>query len=205
MVQDKIFSQSWYTKGFVLMRRELSQNGRPSAWLGLLCVFLALHCQSLINQTGGWLGQMGRAWVPHGKDAESPIINATHRDSVGTSQIVAWKDGRIEFELFGFGTAEATQNLLNNCTTAMAQIDPHIKCTVLVDMRNGIGCSPLAIPCIIRFVRKKSYRLQHVAVIGPRPLMSIVRMICKRTKLAGVAFFSDRVDAQKWCAEELQT
>lgn len=152
----------------------------------------------LLLQSGRYNGGHP-ALVP--KASVAPIMNSTHSDAVGNSQIVVWKDGRIEFELFGFGTAETTENLLKDCSTAMAQIDSSIKCSVLVDMRNGIGCSPLAVPCIVRFVRKKSYRLKHVAVLGPRPLMAIARAICKTTKLGGVAFFSDRTEAEQWCAE----
>eukprot|EP00438_Fugacium_kawagutii_P007979 Skav221224 [mRNA] locus=scaffold2467:272415:272987:- [translate_table: standard] len=184
--------------------RTAFQHGYRRAWLsgfaGVVILLQFLHFVNLHDRA--WEEDtLGEALVLHRRDPASPIVNATHQDSVGNSQIVAWKDGRIEFELFGFGTAETTQNLLNDCGKAMDQIDSSIKCSVLVDMRNGIGCSPLAIPCIVRFVRKKSYRLQHVAVLGPRPLMAIARTICKRSKLTGVAFFADRDDAEKWCVE----
>jgi len=186
------------------MRTTWLHCGQRRAWLRFACLVICFQFLRLVTLHRGHFENAGQTLVPHakahGKEA-SLIMNATHQDAVGNSQIVAWKDGRIEFELFGFGTAETTENLLNDCSNAMARIDSSIKCTVLVDMRNGIGCSPLAVPCIVRFVRRKSYRLQHVAVLGPRPLMAIARMICKRTKLAGVAFFADRVDAEKWCQE----
>ena len=148
----------------------------------------------------GVLALLAQPWGPRSSGpALVPLLNRTRADRVGSARLVAYDDGRLQFEVFGFGTLEATERLLADCEEALQSLE---RCSVLVDMRHGVGCSPLAVPSIVAFVRRHRQQLQHVAVLGPRPLMALARAICRATQLSGVGFFSDRKEAEDWCALE---
>ena len=125
------------------------------------------------------------------------LLNRTRADGVGSARLVA-SVGRLDFEVFGFGSLEATEGLLEDCEEALKKMKG---CSVLVDLRQGVGCSPRAVPKIIRFVKRHQRQLEHVAVVGPRPLMALARAICRATKLQSVAFFSEKQEAEEWCEE----
>mmetsp|Transcript_39444 Transcript_39444/g.73543 ORF Transcript_39444/g.73543 Transcript_39444/m.73543 type:complete len:189 (-) Transcript_39444:59-625(-) len=136
------------------------------------------------------------AW---GTSSEEILLNSTYSNALGTCQVVVWRDGRMEFELYGFGTVDTTGKMLRDCTAAMAKLDDSVACTALVDMRCGVGCSPLAVPVISRFMQEQGPRIEHSAVLGPRPLMALAQTIANTVRQKGVAFFIDRGDAERWC------
>ena len=64
----------------------------------------------------------------------------------------------------------------------------------------GLGCSPLAVPSIIGVLQQNGGRIQRTAVLGPRPLMALAQMISRLARYGGVAFFTARAEADRWCA-----
>jgi len=114
-----------------------------------------------------------------------------------------WNDGRMEMELHGLGTSDNTRKMLEDCSRAIEEFDESIPCTALIDMRRGVGCSPLAVPTIVSFLQKDGPRVQHTAVLGPRPLMALAQMISRLARQSGVAFFFDRAEAETWCSEPM--
>ncbi|CAE6951195.1 unnamed protein product [Symbiodinium natans] len=138
-------------------------------------------------------------WRPSAAGDSTVILNSTYTNALGSCQVIVWRDGRIEFELYGFGTRDTTGKMLQDCRSAMAELDDSTPCTALVDMRMGVGCSPLAVPVISRFMRDVGSRIQHSAILGPRPLMALAQMIATQVHQEGVAFFIHRHDAESWC------
>mmetsp|Transcript_24146 Transcript_24146/g.68377 ORF Transcript_24146/g.68377 Transcript_24146/m.68377 type:complete len:81 (+) Transcript_24146:3-245(+) len=65
-------------------------------------------------------------------------------------------------------------------------------------MRRGIGCSPLAVPAMLRFLRENGSNIACTAVLGPVPLIALARLIAKAAKQKGVEFFSEIEEAQAW-------
>ena len=55
-------------------------------------------------------------------------------------------------------------------------------------------------PSIIGFLQQNGGRIQRTAVLGPRPLMALAQMISRLARYGGVAFFTDRAEADRWCA-----
>ncbi|CAE7198375.1 unnamed protein product [Symbiodinium sp. CCMP2592] len=135
---------------------------------------------------------------------ERPKVNSTYKDNLGRCELLVWQDGRLEFELNGLGTSDNTRKMLEDCSTAIKEFGDSVQCTALIDMRRGIGCSPLAVPGIVNFLQKDGGRILHTAVLGPRPLMALAQMISRLAKQSGVAFFFDRQEAERWCAEPVQ-
>lgn len=130
------------------------------------------------------------------------VTNSTYKDNLGSCQVLVEHDGHIEMTLFGFGTSDSTRKLLDDCAQAMGQFEEGRRFTAVVDMTRGIGCSPLAVPTIVSFLQHHGSNISRTAVLGPRPLMALAQMISKVARQAGVAFFTDRSEANRWCAEE---
>jgi len=135
---------------------------------------------------------------------ERPRVNSTYKDNLGRCELLVWQDGRLQFELNGLGTSDNTRKMLEDCSAAIKEFGDSVQCTALIDMRRGIGCSPLAVPSIVNFLQKDGGRILHTAVLGPRPLMALAQMISRLAKQSGVAFFFDRQEAERWCAEPVQ-
>eukprot|EP00439_Symbiodinium_sp_Y106_P074025 s986_g14.t1 len=129
---------------------------------------------------------------------ERPRVNSTYKDNLGRCELLVWQDGRLQFELNGLGTSDNTRKMLEDCSAAIKEFGDSVQCTALIDMRRGIGCSPLAVPSIVNFLQKDGGRILHTAVLGPRPLMALAQMISRLAKQSGVAFFFDRQEAERW-------
>ncbi|CAE7790874.1 unnamed protein product [Symbiodinium sp. CCMP2592] len=167
----------------------------PLLWrLAVLAVLFMLLETAL--GTVSWASPI---WRGSGASDSAVLLNSTYSNALGSCQVVVWPDGRMEFELHGFGTADTTGKMLRDCRAAMKRIDGSVNCTALVDMRMGLGCSPLAVPVISRFMRDEGPRIQYSAVLGPRPLMALAQTIATAVHQTGVAFFIHRHDAEKWC------
>ncbi|CAE7520017.1 unnamed protein product, partial [Symbiodinium pilosum] len=132
---------------------------------------------------------------------ERPKVNNTYKDNLGKCELLVWQDGRLEIELHGLGTSDNTRKLLEECSRSITEFGDSVRCTALIDMRRGVGCSPLAVPTIVSFLQKDGGRILHTAVLGPRPLMALAQMISRLARQNGVAFFFDRQEAESWCAE----
>ncbi|CAE8630674.1 unnamed protein product, partial [Polarella glacialis] len=92
---------------------------------------------------------------------EDPIlVNSTNRDSVGSCQVVMQRNGRIEFELRGFGTTSSTCQMLEDLSVGMAALPvDEVNCTAFIDMTRGVGCSPMAVPAINKFLQRDGQRI----------------------------------------------
>ncbi|CAE7695658.1 unnamed protein product [Symbiodinium sp. CCMP2456] len=99
-----------------------------------------------------------------------------YKDNLGRCELLVWQDGRLEFELNGLGTSDNTRKMLEDCSTAITEFGDSVQCTALIDMRRGMGCSPLAVPGIVNFLQKA----------------------CTAFDKSGVAFFFDRQEAERW-------
>ena len=53
--------------------------------------------------------------------------------------------------------------------TAMKEFGDPVQCTALIDMRRGIGCSPLAVPSIVNFLQKACIKV-HMPQLPCKPL-----------------------------------
>ncbi|CAL1164359.1 unnamed protein product [Cladocopium goreaui] len=131
----------------------------------------------------------------------APLTNHTYKDGLGSCQVLVEGNGTIEIQVRGFGTSDSTKKLLEDCANAMGKLDDRQRCTAVVDLTKGVGCSPLAVPTIISFLQHNGGRITRTAVLGPRPLMALAQMISKLARQSGVAFFVDRAEADRWCAE----
>lgn len=131
----------------------------------------------------------------------APLTNHTYKDGLGSCQVLVQGSGTIEIQVRGFGTSDSTKKLLEDCANAMGQLDDRQRCTAVVDLTKGVGCSPLAVPTIISFLQHNGGRITRTAVLGPRPLMALAQMISKLARQSGVAFFVERAEADRWCAE----
>jgi len=129
------------------------------------------------------------------------LVNVTHADRLGSCSVVLWSDGRIVFELCGFGTSGSTERMLRDLSEGMEQLDDDQEFRCTVDMRGGTGCSPLALPLIVRFLRAEGARIECTAVLGPRPLMVLARLIAQAVSQPGVQFFSEVEGVEAWLSQ----
>lgn len=130
-----------------------------------------------------------------------PLSNSTYKDSLGSCQVMVESNGNIEIQVRGFGTSDNTKKLLEDCAKGIGQLDEDQRCTAVIDLSKGVGCSPLAVPTIISFLQHNGGRINRIAVLGPRPLMALAQMISKIARQPGVGFFVDRVEAEGWIAQ----
>lgn len=126
------------------------------------------------------------------------LVNATHGDSMGSCRVILWSNRSIHFTVQGFGTSEATEMMLSDLVEGMSKLSPDAEFSAIVDMRQGIGCSPLAVSPIVRFVRLVGDQIHGTAVVGPRPLVILAQFITRISGQPGVYFFNSWDAAADW-------
>eukprot|EP00929_Paragymnodinium_shiwhaense_P109133 TRINITY_DN75490_c0_g1_i1.p1 TRINITY_DN75490_c0_g1~~TRINITY_DN75490_c0_g1_i1.p1 ORF type:complete len:389 (-),score=55.71 TRINITY_DN75490_c0_g1_i1:83-1249(-) len=129
-----------------------------------------------------------------------PLVNTTRSDNMGSCSAVLWRDGRVEFRMRGFGTANNTQAMLADVSAGIAQLAPEVECRAFCDMTQGLGCSPMAFSPIVRFLRSDGKMFKQNGVLGPRIMMKIAQFLAMLANITDVKFFADAPEAEDWFA-----
>lgn len=179
--------------------RAISQSSRLSSMAeSALSVDLKRFRDVVLRYTCSGADAEGRGCV---MSARSPLTNVTHQDMVGSCSVVLWPDGFIEFRLMGFGNKGTTQHMLDDLSGGIQRLRNGTSCSALIDMTQGLGCSPLAVAPIVGFLQRDGCRIAHTAVLGPRPLVAFARLVAGLARQPGVGFFSDGGAARAWLSE----
>mmetsp|Transcript_72561 Transcript_72561/g.140253 ORF Transcript_72561/g.140253 Transcript_72561/m.140253 type:complete len:199 (+) Transcript_72561:39-635(+) len=132
----------------------------------------------------------------------SVLDNVTYQDGFGAAHVTAWRSGRFDVKLHGWGTGPTTEGCLEHVAGILAEI-PSKDVFVYLDMRSGIGSSPRAVRAAFRFLGRHGHQLKRVVVIGPRPIIAFMRMVATVAHQDGVEFFNDPHKAEVWLSQEI--
>jgi len=130
------------------------------------------------------------------------LDNVTYGDGFGAATLTAWRSGRFDVTLHGWGTGPTTEGCLDHVAKVLAEI-PSKGIFVYLDMRRGIGSSPRAVRAAFRFLDRYGHKLTCVVVIGPRPIIAFMRMVATVAHQNGVEFFNDPQKAEIWLSQEI--
>lgn len=149
-------------------------------------------------------GGTGKAHEARQAEVIGPLTRSTYSDGIGSCSATLGPYGDIEVLVTGFGTSGNTQRMLEDLAHAMEELAgmdiDQVDFRALIDMTRGLGCSPLAFPIIVRFLRGSGRLIDKTAVLGPMPLMKIAQAITMMARQKGVGFFSSRQEATDWLA-----
>jgi len=179
----------------------------------VLTLALALRVPYFVKRLLDWLPFSGTSLVERtvGRDLKrfravvldrvtslraAPVLDTQHSDRFGSCSVVVHANGLVEVAFNGFGTSDCTRQTVEDLSSAVEHVQEDLSC--IIDMSNGTGCSPLAMPHIVRFLRMKGSRFHAIAILAPRQLVVLAQVAAKLGGQQGIAFFKTSVEAREW-------
>merc|ERR1712008_428274 len=122
----------------------------------------------------------------------SPLVVAQsyYSDAWGSYNMTWSKEGRCDLKLGGFGTTELVRRLCDEADETISRFDPSLKLRGLMDLRRGLGCSPLAFSRSTRFLSETGPRWVRKVVVAPAPITAILDRAARLARLQGVRFLA---------------
>lgn len=144
--------------------------------------------------------------MPYGVSIEDrqalrPFINETHADSFGVGWVAVDKTGFLSAKLVGFGTAPVTRGCVETCVAGIRRLGPEARgLRGLFDVAEGYGCSPLAVPPMVAFLRGHGASFARVAVVARGAPLRIARLVARAAGFRSIRCFAAREEACLWLA-----
>lgn len=148
-----------------------------------------------------WSRHVQYTWALGRPDARV-LGNTTHSNNAGGANIVTWRSGRMDVQLNGWGTGPLVEQCFDEIIDILERT-PGLNIFVFLDMRRGIGSAPRAVRAAFKFLSSYGCRIKRVAVIGPLPIMSFMKMVASVAHQEGVDFFFNLEPAETWLLNEM--